>query len=465
VASIEGGAVSDGTDDRAISDPTGLPPWLAAAWGEAEDVDLEWRYVDAARPNGLVRSMLAGRIDFPRLTYNDRFALGPMSVCLTSWGDADVVHARVLLDQVVRVSVAREALPPWDFGPDSGDAIVLELVDGVSCAPLALVDARRDVSASWVFLDTLLNVGIPVDDDVEALLDAPPSTSHATWTTTTVETTPSNYDGTVTTWLPEPDGEELWSLTGDAGAEQQRDRGQGHRRIWGPILAEPAVTQPQVAIPWDRLAAIDDDPAGATGSADEEDIDATDEGVGDVDEVDETGDDIDRDDPYSSSWDDRGLSRLSRPAGGESAPSAETWRFVTGHDERSRWQRLTAGGDRPQPLVYSSVRVVGPMACTDTDWSAAVIASREVLLDDVERITVEPGVLHRIDRRTATGDLVNLGTSSGDGVVLVLSSGERCAPLALAHDSRDVGETTEFITTMEQLAVPVDDAARRMLTR
>ena len=455
--------MTDSPDDRATNDPTGLPPWMAAAWGEAEDVDLEWRYVDAARPSGMLRSVWAGRIDFPRLTYNDRFALGPMSVCVDTWGDADVLHTRVLLDQVVGVSVAREVLPPWDFGPETGDAIVLELVDGVFCAPLALVDARRDVAASWIFLDTLLNAGIPVDDDVEELLDGTTATSGPSSPTTTADVTASTLGGTTTTWMPESDGEQLWSLTGDADGERNRSNAHGQGRIWAPILAEPPVTQPQVGVPWDRTPATDDDPGDERVSSADDDAHADEahDGVDDerADVEDAGADDLD-DSPDYYGW-----SRLSGPAGAGAAPSAETWRFVTGHDERSSWQRMTGGGERPSPLVYSSVRVVGPMACTTTDWSAAVVASREVLLDDVERITVEPGVLNQIDRRTPDGDLVTLGTPSGDGVVLVLSSGERCAPLALAHDDRDVSETTEFATTMERLAVPLDDSARHMLTR
>ncbi len=142
-------------DDDAGTAASELPPWLADESGDIDPEDLDWRTVDARRSGSVLRSVVAGRIDFPRLTYNDRFALGPMSVCVDTWGDADVLHTRVLLDQVVQVSVAREVLPPWDFGPETGDAIVLELVDGVSCAPLALVDARRDVAASWIFLDTL----------------------------------------------------------------------------------------------------------------------------------------------------------------------------------------------------------------------------------------------------------------------------------------------------------------------
>ncbi len=180
----------------------------------------------------------------------------------------------------------------------------------------------------------------------------------------------------------------------------RRTHGQG--RIWAPILAEPPVTEPHLAVP----PVACDATGGASGRRD-----------------------------------------VAVRAGARRAQPLAT----------------LGGGERPSPLVYSTSRVVGPMACSTTDWSAAVVASREVLLDDVERITVEPGVLNQIDRRTSDGDLVTLGTSSGDGVVLVLSSGERCAPLALAHGGRDIDESAAFLAVLDELAIPVDPAVRRLL--
>jgi hypothetical protein len=379
--------VAEADDDAGTTAASELPLWLA---DESDDIDpenLDWRTVNARRSGSALRSLVTGRVDFPRLTYNDRYAVGPMSVYRGDWGDADIVHTRVLLDQVVRVSVCPDVLPPWDFGPVSGDAIVLELVDGDCCAPLALVDARRDVAASWVFLDTLIQLGIPVDEDVEGLLDAPVMTS---------------ADGVVlTTWTDEADAEPLWSLTDDVEGEERR-RG-GKARLWAPILAEPAVTEPRLAVP----------PVGA--------------------------------------------------APPEAPQIDEAWGFVQAHDGRSLWQRWAGTVESPKPLVYSTRRVVGEMAWTSGGWSAAVMSSREVLLDDVERVTVEPGVLHLVDRWTPQGDLLPLGTTGGDAVVLVLVSGERCAPLALAHDGRDVDETAAFVAVLDQLAIPVDPAVRRLL--
>jgi len=391
--------VVDSSDGFPTADPADLPPWLAAAWGEAEHDDLEWRWVDAARTGGVLRSVMGGRVDFPRLTYNDRFAVGPMSVYRGSWGDADVLHTRVLIDQVVRVSVSREVLPPWDFGPTSGDAIVLELVDGDCCAPLALVDSRRDVTASWVFLDTLIGFGIPVDDEVGGLLD-------------TVEA-PSAPVARAS--IAGESREPLWSLSGDDDGDGRRDADEGADRVWALILAEPPVTEPRLALP-----------PSADPVPDAEEMPA-----------------------------DAGTSR--------SREAVEHWGFVNARDDRSRWQRWTGRGASPPPLVYSSQRVVGEMAWTAAGWSTAVISQREVLLDDVVRIAVEPGVLHFLDRRTPRGDPLPLGSTGGDAIVLVLASGERCAPLALAQDGRDIDETAAFVAVLAQLAIPLDPAVRRLL--
>ncbi len=37
--------------------------------------------------------------------------------------------------------------------------------------------------------------------------------------TTTADVTASTLGGTTTTWMPESDGEQLWSLTGDVDGE------------------------------------------------------------------------------------------------------------------------------------------------------------------------------------------------------------------------------------------------------
>jgi hypothetical protein len=124
----------------------------------------------------------------------------------------------------------------------------------------------------------------------------------------------------------------------------------------------------------------------------------------------------------------------------------ETWHHVTARDERGRMARLFSPTVDFPPLMYSTLRVVGIMAFSHGTWTDTVIGNRHIVLEHVQRVTVERGALS------------GTGTHLADdaGAVLHLANGTKAVPLALVDDRRDVTQVRAFLDTLVGLRIPVD---------
>ena len=128
----------------------------------------------------------------------------------------------------------------------------------------------------------------------------------------------------------------------------------------------------------------------------------------------------------------------------------ETWHQVTARDDRGRLARWFGSPIAFPVLTYSEVNAVGVMVFAQGTWEDAVVSNRHLVLDNVQRVTVERGI-PRGPRSNAVDDA---------GVVLHLANGTHAAPLALVDERRDTAQALAFLDLLSARHIPVAPEAR-----